>query len=277
VTDRSAAEPGPAGGPAPVDDLRPAPPTTRDALARYAGALAGRVALVTGAGSGIGRAAALELAAAGADVALLGRRPGPLQQVAALASGLGRRAVACPADVTDASAVEAAVRGVAAALGPADIIVAAAGVNAWADIANLAPATLRAALATNVEGVANVVRAALPAMRAAGRGKVIVVASDNGRRPEAGGGGYVASKFGAVGLALSVSAELHAAGINVHVVEPGCVDTPWYPPDEEAPRERMLHPDDVALAILFLATLPGHVVLEELLLVPRDLLVQPWA
>lgn len=277
MTDRSAAGPGPAGRPTPVDNLRPTPPATRDALARHAGALAGRVALVTGAGSGIGRAAALALAGAGADVALLGRRREPLQQVAALAWGIGRRAVACPVDVTDASAVETAVRDAAAALGPAEVVVAAAGANAWADIADLDPATLRAALATNVEGVANVVRAALPAMRAAGRGKLIVVASDNGRRPEPGGGGYVASKFGAVGLALSVSAELHAAGINVHVVEPGCVDTPWYPPGEDVPRERMLHPDDVALAILFLATLPGHVVLEELLLVPRDLLVQPWA
>ena len=80
-----------------------------------------------------------------------------------------------------------------------------------------------------------------------------------------------------MGLALSLSKELHAAGIGVHVVEPGCVDTPWYPAAEDAPRERMLHPDDVALAVLFLATLPEHVVLEELLLEPRDLLVQPWA
>ena len=198
-------------------------------------------------------------------------------EVAALIAGLGRRAVACPVDVTDAPAVEDAVRQAAAALGPAEIAVAAAGVNAWADIADLDPASLRAALATNVEGVANVVRAALPAMRAAGRGKIVVIASDNGRRPEPGGAGYVASKFGAVGLALSLSRELHAAGIGVHVVEPGCVDTPWYPPEEEAPRERMLHPDDVALAVLFLATLPEHVVLEELLLVPRELLVHPWA
>lgn len=266
MTARPSAAPGP-----------PGPPATRDALARYAGTLDGRVALVTGAGSGIGRATSLALAAAGADVALLGRRPAPLHEVAALIAGLGRRAVACPVDVTDAPAVEDAVRQAAAALGPAEIAVAAAGINAWADIADLDPASLRAALATNVEGVANVVRAALPAMRAAGRGKIVVVASDNGRRPEPGGAGYVASKFGAVGFALSLSRELHAAGIGVHVVEPGCVDTPWYPPEEEAPRGRMLHPDDVALAVLFLATLPEHVVLEELLLESRELLVHPWA
>jgi NADP-dependent 3-hydroxy acid dehydrogenase YdfG len=252
-------------------------PATRDALARYAGTLEGRVALVTGAGSGIGRATALALAAAGADIVLLGRRPELLEETAASIAGLGRRAQARPVDVADAPAVEATVRDAATSLGPADIAVAAAGVNAWADIDDLDPASLRGALATNVEGVANVVRAVLPAMRAAGRGKLVVIASDNGRRPEAGGAGYVASKFGAVGLALSISQELYAAGIGVHVVEPGCVSTPWYPASEDAPRERMLHPDDVALAVLFLATLPDHIVLEELLLVPRDLLVHPWA
>ena len=55
------------------------------------------------------------------------------------------------------------------------------------------------------------------------------------------------------------------------------MSTPWYPADEEAPRERMLHPDDIALAVLFLVTLPEHIVLEELLLVPQELLVDPWA
>jgi len=250
---------------------------TRDALARYTGSLADRVALITGAGTGIGRATSLALAAAGADVALLGRRKEPLDEVAALIGGLGRRAMVLAVDVADAPALDAAVGRAATVLGPADIVVACAGVNAWADIDALDPATLRAALATNVEGIANVARSAVPAMRAARSGKLVVIASDNGRRPEAGGAGYVASKFGAVGLALSLSQELHAAGVSVHVIEPGCVNTPWYPPDEEAPRERMLHADDIALAVLFLVTLPAHVILEELLLVPRGLLVDPWA
>jgi NADP-dependent 3-hydroxy acid dehydrogenase YdfG len=251
--------------------------TTTDALARYRGALAGRVALVTGAGSGIGRASAVALAGAGADVSLVGRRRDPLLETADLVAATGHRALPCPADVTDAAAVMAAVALTGERLGPPGIVVAAAGVNAWADLDDLEPGMLREALATNVEGIANVARAAAPAMRERGGGKIIVVASDNGRRAEAGGSGYVASKFGAVGFALAISQELAASGIGVHVIEPGCVDTPWYPPTEEAPRDRMLAPDDVALAVLFLATLPRHIVLDELMLLPRALMVEPWA
>jgi len=255
----------------------PVRPATLAALARYAGSLDGHVAVVTGAGSGIGRAIAAAFAAAGADVALVGRREASLRETAALVRRAGRRAVEIPADVTDADALDATVARATAELGAPSIAVAGAGVGAWATIDTLEPAALVAALATNVAGVAHLARAVLPGMRARGAGKLIVIASDNGRRPEAGGSAYVASKFGAVGFALSIAGELHADGVNVHIVEPGCVDTPWYPPEQEAPRERMLAPEDVALAALFLATLPGHIVLEELLLVPRDLLVKPWA
>ncbi len=128
----------------------------------------------------------------------------------------------------------------------------------------------------NVEGVANLIRATVPAMRQHGAGKIIVVSSDNGRRAEAGGSAYVASKFGAVGLSLSIAQELYADGIGVHVLEPGCVDTAWYPADEDAPRDKMLSADDVAYVALFLATLPASIVLEEVLMLPRDLLVEPW-
>lgn len=247
-----------------------------DPIARYAGALDGTVALVTGAGSGIGRACAVAFARAGADVALLGRRPAPLDAVAHEVKALGRRALVVPADVADPTAVETAVARAADALEAPHVAVANAGVNAWGELEELTPAMLRAALAANVEGVANVARAVVPAMRARGEGKLLVVASDNGRRAEAGGGGYVASKFGAVGLALSLSQELYASGVGVHVIEPGCVDTSWYPSDEEAPRGRMLRADDVALVALFLATLPSRIVLEETMVLPRGLLVEPW-
>ena len=251
--------------------------TTRDLIGRFDGTLDGEVALITGAGSGIGRACASALARAGADVALMGRREAPLDESATLVETAGRRAVVFAGDVTDHSQVDAAAIQIEEMLGPIGIAVANAGVNAWGELDTLPPEALRAALATNVEGVANLARAVVPGMRRRGTGKLLVIASDNGRRAEAEGAGYVASKFGAVGLALSLSQELYGTGVGVHVIEPGCVDTEWYGDDEEdVPRDRMLSADDVAYLALFLATLPNAIVLEESLLVPRGLLVDPW-
>jgi NADP-dependent 3-hydroxy acid dehydrogenase YdfG len=251
-------------------------PETEAALARYRDSLPGAVALVTGGGSGIGRAAALALAEAGADLGLVGRRREPLEETASMIRQIGRRAEVRVADVGQADTLESAIGGIEAALGPITIAVAAAGINAWGSLETLAPERLRQALATNLEGVANLARLVVPGMTERGAGKLIVVASDAGRKPAAGGSGYTATKWGAVGLALSLSRELLPAGVGVHVIEPGCVDTDWYAANTAAPRERMLTPEDVALAIMFAATLPAHVVLEELLLIPRRLEVEGW-
>jgi 3-oxoacyl-[acyl-carrier protein] reductase len=245
-------------------------------LARFDGALSGTSAIVTGAGSGIGRSVAIALARAGADVAVLGRRADRLKETAEGIRSAGRTAVVVPADVADDDAVRGAVAQAAEAIGPISVAVANAGANGWGEIAEQTPELVRSALAVNVEGVANLVRATVPAMRERGGGKIVVVSSDNGRRAEAGGSAYVASKFGAVGLSLSMAQELYADGIGVHVIEPGCVDTEWYPADEDAPRDRMLSADEVAYVALFLATLPSSIVLEEVLMVPRGLLVAPW-
>jgi len=247
-----------------------------DPLARYAGALDGAVALVTGAGSGIGRAVSVAFARAGSDVALIGRREQRIVETAGRVEAAGGRALPLSADVADPSSVAAAVERIERELGPPAIAVANAGVNAWADLEELDAEMLHLALATNVEGVVNVARAVVPSMRERRSGKILVVASDNGRRAEAGGSGYVASKFEAVGLSLALSQELLGEGIGVHVIEPGCVDTEWYPPEEDAPRERMLRADDVALIALFLATLPPHIVLDEIMLLPRELAREPW-
>ncbi|HYY07451.1 MAG TPA: SDR family oxidoreductase [Actinomycetota bacterium] len=245
-------------------------------LSRFDGVLQDRSAVVTGAGSGIGRAVSIAFARAGADVALMGRRQERLEETANEVRAAGRNAVVLPIDVRDDHAVRDAVASSSEAIGPADIAVANAGANGWGDVDEQTASLLRDALAVNIEGVANLVRATVPAMRERGFGKVIVVASDNGRRPEAGGSAYVASKFGAVGLSLSVAQELYASGIGVHVLEPGCVDTDWYPPGEDAPRDRMLSADDVAYVALFLASLPSSIVVEEVMMLPRGLLVTPW-
>jgi NADP-dependent 3-hydroxy acid dehydrogenase YdfG len=77
-------------------------------------------------------------------------------------------------------------------------------------------------------------------------------------------------------MALSWSQELAGTGVSVHAIEPGCVDTEWYPAEEDAPRDRMLRAEDVAMVALFVATLPSHVVLDEVLMLPRGLIEDPW-
>ncbi len=245
-------------------------------LARFAGALDGRSAIVTGAGSGIGRAVSVAFARSGADVALIGRRRERLDATAEEVSAAGRKPVVLAVDVRDAGAMRAAVEEAAAQIGAPSIAVANAGANGWGELHEQTADLVREALEVNVEGVANLMRAVVPAMAERGSGKVLVVASDNGRRPEAGGSAYVASKFAAVGLSLSIAQELYASGVGVHVIEPGCVDTDWYPPDEDAPRDKMLSADDVAYVALILATLPPSIIVEELMMLPRDLLVSPW-
>jgi 3-oxoacyl-[acyl-carrier protein] reductase len=245
-------------------------------LARFEDALEGRSAIVTGAGSGIGRAVSIVFARAGADVALMGRRREALEATGEVVAAAGRRAVVLPTDVRDEAAVRTAVGTAHDDLGVVDIAVASAGTNGWGSLQEQTSDLVRTALEVNVEGVANLIRATVPSMREAGSGKVLVVASDNGRRPEAGGSAYVASKFAAVGLSLSIAQELYESGVAVHVIEPGCVDTEWYPPDEDAPRDRMLSADDVAYVALLLATLPQHIVVEELMMLPRGLLITPW-
>jgi NADP-dependent 3-hydroxy acid dehydrogenase YdfG len=245
-------------------------------LSRFDGSLRGQTAIVTGAGSGIGREIAVTFARAGADVAVIGRRRERLEATATEVKAAGRRALVLPVDVRDGDAVLVAIERAGSELGPASVAIANAGANGWGEIGEQSSDLVRTALAVNVEGVANLMRATVPSMREGGFGKIIVVASDNGRRPEAGGSAYVASKFAAVGLSLSVAQELYTSGIGVHVIEPGCVDTEWYPADEDAPRERMLTATDVAYVALFLATLPPSIVVEELMMLPRDLLVSPW-
>ena len=250
---------------------------SEEALKRDEKPLAGATAFITGGGSGIGRATALALARRGADVALMGRRADRLRETAARVKELGRRASVSAGDVGSPFAVTAAVSSCRDELGDPEIAVAAAGVNAWGALHELTPEALRSALAINVEGVANLARVVVPSMVDRRRGKFVVIASDNGRVPEPEGSGYVASKFGVVGFALSLSRELYRTGVSVHILEPGCVDTEWYEGDEDVPRERMLSAADVAELVAFVTTLPNRIVLEELLVLPRGLLAEPWA
>ena len=186
-----------------------------------------KVVVITGASSGIGRAAALAFAATGAHVAVVARRRDKLEEVAGEIRERGGRVVVAPADVTRRGAVRAALATVAGRLGRIDVVVNNAGVLIPGRVADLRAADLRAMLRVNVFGALFVMQEATALMRAQAAGGVVVnVASLAGRRGFSPLGGYCASKFALVGLTEALRVELHGTPIHVALVMPGVIDTP---------------------------------------------------
>ena len=235
-------------------------------------ALDGTVAIVTGAGTGIGAAVAVALHGAGAAVTLIGRRPEPLAEVA---GRLGDRVHACACDVSDYDAVQAAVEDAARAHGPATILVNNAGINTNPrSVADVSLPDWDLTVAVDLSGVFYCVRAALPAMRAAGGGTIVNIASTAGRWGSSlAGAAYSSAKHGVVGLNSVINEEESRNGIRCTVILPGEVETPILdrrPEPVSAERRRaMLQPEDVAAATLLAATLPDRACITELVIKPR--------
>lgn len=236
-------------------------------------ALDGAAAIVTGAGTGIGAAIAAALHDAGAAVTLVGRRAEPLADVA---GRLGADRVRVrPCDVSDRDAVQAAFRDAAQAHGPATILVNNAGINTNPrSVAEVSLPDWDRTVAVDLSGVFYCVRAALPAMRAAGGGTVVNVASTAGRWGSSlAGAAYSAAKHGVVGLTAVINDEESRHGIRCTAILPGEVETPILeqrPEPVSAERRRaMLQPEDVAAAALLAATLPDRACITELVIKPR--------
>lgn len=232
--------------------------------------LDGRVALVTGAGRGIGRAVARALAGEGAAVALAARTRQELAVVASEIREAGGRALAIPADVTQDPAVEALVEQTAAELGRLDILVTAAGAPlAGGPVAEAKRGDWDAMLAVNLRAVMVACRAVLPVMLRQRSGAILNVASVAAVRPIPGAAAYAATKAGVVAFSRVLAEELRAAGVRVGVLLPGAVDTPLWDAVPAGPdRARMLQPEDVARAALLMLTMPPRAALEELTLLP---------
>jgi NAD(P)-dependent dehydrogenase (short-subunit alcohol dehydrogenase family) len=177
-------------------------------------------ALVTGGGRGIGREIAASLSRAGATVTVLGRDRASLDDV--VAAGLARFAVV--ADVVDQAAVNAAMAG-AAARQPIDILVANAGAAESAPFAKSDAALFRRMMDINFMGVVHAMQAALPSMKARGRGRIVAVASTAGLKGYAYVSAYAAAKHAVVGLVRSLALELATTGITVNAVCPGFTET----------------------------------------------------
>jgi NADP-dependent 3-hydroxy acid dehydrogenase YdfG len=233
----------------------------------------GKAAIVTGAGSGVGRAVALRLAAEGWHVAVVARRAEQLRETAQLA---GQGSVHPYAyDVADPKAAPAVVEAMMKQFGGVHALVNSAGTNLprrGLDV--LSVEDFRHLVDVNLHGTFQFVHAVLPEMRKQGEGTIVNVVSDAGLIANAkAGAAYVASKFGVTGLTQSINAEERGHGIRATAVFPGDIDTPLLekrpqPPGAEA-RAKMLQADDVAQCVMLAINLPQRAVVEQLLVRPR--------
>ena len=232
--------------------------------------LAGKVALVTGAGRGIGRAIALAFADVGAAVALVARSRADLATVAGeVRERANGRVLAEPVDVTQDTAVEMLIERVVGDLGRLDVLVASAGTAAFGPVAESKPADWDAMLAVNLRATMVCCRAAVAPMMRQHSGTILTVASIAAKRVLPGSAVYTATKMAVIGFSRVLAEEMRPHGVRVGVLVPGAVDTPlWDTLGAGPPREKMLRPEDVARAAVLMATLPPHASLEELTLLP---------
>jgi NAD(P)-dependent dehydrogenase (short-subunit alcohol dehydrogenase family) len=260
--------------------------TTKDSrrLAPDSAPLRGKVALVTGGASGLGLSHALMLAAAGADIAIcdLGSQSASadvayplsdgtaLEAAAGAVAAVGRRALAVEADVRDEQQLESAVTRTVEDLGRLDILVANAGISLWEQTWKTTRAQWDQLLEINLTGVWQSCKAAIPAMQAAGGGRIVLISSVAGVKASPGFGAYAAAKAGVISIGRSLARELAEFGITVNVVCPSTVDAgasrgaaasgglEW---DDFRRRmesrqviKELVRPEDISRAVLFFST-----------------------
>ncbi len=233
-----------------------------------------KTAMVTGAGSGIGRSITTTLAEMGLRVARIGRDREKLERTRA---GLGRgrdAAFVAPCDISDRFAVQSVVDQILTAFESIDVLVCNAGINVKnRSLETLDPVDWDRMIATNLTGSYNLVHAVLPSMRARKDGLVVQICSVSGIRASTlGGAGYSASKFGQAALGICLGREEGARGIRSSVIYPGEVETPILDarpvPVGVERRSVILQPDDVAAAVRFLVELPPRAHVPELVIKP---------
>jgi 3-oxoacyl-[acyl-carrier protein] reductase len=230
--------------------------------------LAGQVAIVTGAGRGIGAAIARKLSGMGAVAVLCGRTKSALDATAKAISEAGGKAEVVPCDITVLRDLEEVVAQIDRSFGRADILVNNAGIGGFSKpLHELPPDDWDRILNTNLRGVYFAIRAFAPIMIRARGGHIINISSLAGKNALPNGAAYAASKWGLNGLTYSVAEELRAHNIRVSTVCPGSVDTELSPHTGKDPA-KMLQPDDVAHAVAMLVTQAPQSFVSEILLRP---------
>jgi short-subunit dehydrogenase len=227
-------------------------------------------ALITGAGSGIGRATALAFAESGIDLALVGRSAEKLNAVAAEARKTGVEAKVYPLDLSLVDQVKAKIEAIATDFGNLTILVNNAGMGGTRDLLTLSLEDWQQMINLNLTSVLQCIQGVLPGMRDRQNGMIINIASIAAHQAFPGWGAYSVSKAGLLCLSKVLAAEERAHGIRVVTVSPGAVNTPLWDADTmpDFDRSAMLTPELIAQSILHTALLPRQAVIEELIVTP---------
>jgi 3-oxoacyl-[acyl-carrier protein] reductase len=241
--------------------------------------LHGQVAVVTGATRGLGRAIAQRLAVEGAAVAVVGRDADRAALVAGEigASPSGVRAIGIAADVASWPAAQDVVDRTEQALGPIDIVVAAAGIGVIGTVAESDPTAWRGMIDTNYLGTAHIIKAALPGMLERGRGDIVAIASAGGTKGYPEWAGYCASKWAVLGFMECLAQEVSTLGIRASTLCPGGVDTPFWDDLNKdvhragtSSRAGLMQPEDIAETVMLQLRLPRSVLIKRTLFFPTS-------
>lgn len=243
-----------------------------------ANSLLGKVALITGGGTGIGEAAALALASAGARVVVTGRRKARLDEVVAAIDATGGEALALPGDVSVETDAFGAVEQTLAHFERLDIVINSAGVNEAGGIQSLDLEGWRKVIDINLWGTIYTCKAAVPHLKASGGGDIINISSTAGRRAAGPFASYATSKHGVNGFTESIRQELGGDNIRVCVIEPGATETEiadsitdphWSAAiQQHVSKDGAMAAGDIADAIIFILTLPRRANVSQILIRP---------
>ena len=232
-------------------------------------ALKGKVAVVTGAGSGIGRAIAEAFADEGAAVVLAGRREDKLADAVSVITKSGGRARGIATDVTDEDGVARLFRGSVAAFGGVDILVNNAGAFGGGPTDDVSVADWRAMLEVNLTGAFICSREAFRLMKAKRSGRIINIGSTAAKVPRPRSAAYAASKYGLDGLTRSMAIEAREFGVGVSIVHPGnTIPGVWSGQEDKVRDEGLMDAVDVARIVVLMASLPPDVLLYESVVLP---------
>ena len=232
-------------------------------------ALVEQVAVVTGAGRGIGAAIAQKLGELGATILLVGRTVEPLAANAEKINNSGGRALAVQCDVANLASVESLAKQAQSSFGRCDILVNNAGVGTFKEpLHSLPPEEWERVMNTNLRGVYYCIRSFVPMMIQTKSGHIVNISSLAGKSPLPNGADYSASKWGLNGLSYSVAEELRTHNVRVSVICPGSTNTEFEPHEKNA--EKMIQPSDVAHVVEMLVTQTPQSFVSEILLRPTQ-------